>query len=116
VAAAFKVGERVNVSGLTKGRGFSGVVKRWGFKGGKATHGSMFHRAPGSIGSSAWPSRVVKGRRMAGHYGQEKVTIKNMEVIDIRPDENIMIVKGAVPGYKTGIVEVLKPKTALRKK
>jgi large subunit ribosomal protein L3 len=116
VAGAFKVGERVNVRGFTKGRGYSGVVKRWGFRGGKASHGSMFHRAPGSIGSSAWPSRVAKGRKLPGQYGNEKVTVKNMEVIDIRPDQNIMIVKGAVPGCKTGIVEVRKPKTVPKKK
>jgi len=115
VGAAFEIGERVVVSGLSKGRGFSGVIKRHGFHGGKATHGSMFHRAPGSIGCSAWPSRVIKGRKMPGHYGAQRVTVKNLEIVDIRPEQNILIVKGAVPGSKAGLVEVRKPKIAPKK-
>ena len=107
---AFQVGERVDVSGVSKGRGFSGVIKRWGFHGGKKTHGSMFHRAPGSVGCSAWPSKVIKGRKLPGHYGSERITVKNLEIVDIRPEQHLMIVKGAVPGATSGLVEVRKRK------
>jgi large subunit ribosomal protein L3 len=106
----FQVGERVDVSGVSKGRGFSGVIKRWGFSGGKATHGSMFHRAPGSVGASATPSKIIKGRKMPGHYGNHRVTVRNLEIVDIRPDQHLLIVKGAVPGCRSGLVEVRKPK------
>jgi large subunit ribosomal protein L3 len=106
----FQVGERVDISGTSKGRGFSGVVKRWGFRGGKGTHGSMFHRAPGSIGASAMPSKVIKGRKLPGHYGNRRVTVRNLEIVDIRPEEHLLIVKGAVPGCRSGLVEVRKPK------
>jgi large subunit ribosomal protein L3 len=106
----FQVGERVDISGVSKGRGFSGVVKRWGFSGGKATHGSMFHRAPGSVGASATPSKIIKGRKMPGHYGNSRVTVRNLEIVDIRPDQHLLIVKGAVPGCRSGLVEVRKPK------
>jgi len=106
----FQVGERVAISGVSKGRGFSGVVKRWGFSGGKATHGSMFHRAPGSVGASATPSKIIKGRKMPGHYGNSRVTVRNLEIVDIRPDQHLLIVKGAVPGCRSGLVEVRKPK------
>lgn len=106
----FQVGERVDISAVSKGRGFSGVIKRWGFRGGKATHGSMFHRAPGSVGASAWPSKIVKGRKLPGHYGNQRVTVRNLEIVDIRPDQHLLIVKGAVPGCASGLVEVRKPK------
>lgn len=102
----FKVGDKVNISGISKGKGFAGVMKRWNFKGGAKTHGSMFHRAPGSIGASADPSRVLKGRRMPGHMGAAKVTVKNIEVIEIREKENIMLLKGAVPGARNSILTV----------
>jgi len=115
VDTTFKVGERVNVSGISKGKGFSGVVKRWGFRGGKGSHGSMFHRAPGSIGSSAWPSRVIKGRRLPGQFGNRRVTVKNLEVVDIRPKQNLMMVKGAVPGGRSGFIEVQKLKVGSQK-
>lgn len=115
VDTAFKVGERVNVSGVSKGKGFSGVVKRWGFRGGKGSHGSMFHRAPGSIGCSAWPSRVIKGRKMPGQFGNRRVTVKNLEVVDIRPEQNLMILKGAVPGGPSGLIEVHKLKVGFPK-
>jgi large subunit ribosomal protein L3 len=115
VDAAFQVGERVDVSGLSRGRGFAGVVKRWGFSGGGATHGSMFHRAPGSIGQSAWPSKVFKGRKLPGHHGNKRVTVRNLEVVDIRPNENIMIVRGGVPGSRKGFIEVRKPQIAPKK-
>lgn len=106
----FQVGERIEVSGVSKGRGFAGVIKRWGFSGGRKTHGSMFHRAPGSVGCSAWPSRIIKGRKMPGHYGNRRVTVRNLEVVDVRPDNHLLLVKGAVPGSKHGLVEVKKPK------
>ncbi|MBW2174090.1 MAG: 50S ribosomal protein L3 [Deltaproteobacteria bacterium] len=106
----FQVGERVDVSGVSKGRGFSGVIKRWGFSGGKATHGSMFHRAPGSVGASATPSKIIKGKKMPGHYGNHRVTVRNLEIVDIRPDQHLLIIKGAVPGCRSGLVEVRKPK------
>jgi len=105
----FQVGERVDISGISKGKGFSGVVKRWGFRGGRATHGSMFHRAPGSVGASATPSKVIKGRKMPGHYGNQRVTVQNLEIVDIRPEQHVLIVKGAVPGCRSGLVEVRKP-------
>jgi len=106
----FQVGERVDISGISKGRGFSGVIKRWGFHGGGGGHGSMFHRAPGSVGCSATPSKIIKGRKMPGHYGNRRVTVRNLEIVDIRPEQHLMIVKGAVPGCRSGLVEVQKPK------
>ncbi|MEE9402486.1 MAG: 50S ribosomal protein L3 [Desulfobacteria bacterium] len=106
----FQVGERVDISGVSKGKGFSGVVKRWGFHGGGATHGSMFHRAPGSVGASATPSKIIKGRKMPGHHGNQRVTVRNLEIVDIRPNQHLLIVKGAVPGCRSGLVEVRKPK------
>jgi large subunit ribosomal protein L3 len=106
----FQVGDMVEVSGVSKGKGFTGVIKRWGFSGGKATHGSMFHRAPGSVGCSATPSRIIKGRKMPGQHGNRRVTVRNLEVVDIRPDNHLLLVKGAVPGSKLGLVEIKKPK------
>ncbi len=102
----FKEGDVVDVTGDSKGRGFSGVIKRWNFKGGRATHGSMFHRAPGSIGASAWPSRVLKNMKMAGHYGNEKVTILNLKVVKVQPEKNLLLVRGAVPGARNSLVFV----------
>ncbi len=100
----FKAGDYVDVTGTSKGKGFAGVMKRHGFRGGRATHGSMFHRAPGSIGASADPSRVFKGKKLPGHMGSERVTIQNMMVWAVRPEQNLILVKGAVPGGKNGIV------------
>ncbi len=102
----FKIGDLVDVAGISKGKGFQGVMKRHGFKGGGSGHGSMFHRAPGSIGCSAWPSRVVKGKKMPGHMGVQRVNKKNVTVYDIRADENVMLVKGSVPGAKQGVLEI----------
>lgn len=102
----FKIGDLIDVSGISKGKGFQGVVKRHGFKGGRDTHGSMFHRAPGSIGCSAWPSRVVKGKRLPGHMGSQRVNKKNVTIFDIRSEENVMLVKGALPGSKHGVLEI----------
>jgi large subunit ribosomal protein L3 len=101
-----KIGDKVHISGKSKGRGFQGVIKRHGFKGGRKTHGSMFHRRPGSIGCSAWPSRVVKGKKMPGRMGNDMLTRKNLTVIDIRPDENILLVKGSVPGASEGLLQI----------
>lgn len=106
----FNIGDRVDVIGTTKGRGFSGVIKRHGFHGGPKTHGSKSHRIPGSIGCSAWPSKVIRGKKMPGQYGNQRQTVRNLEIIDIRPKENLLLIKGGVPGAKSGLVEVNKPK------
>jgi large subunit ribosomal protein L3 len=106
LADLLKIGDEVHISGKSKGRGFQGVVKRHGFKGGRKTHGSMFHRRPGSIGSSAWPSRVVKGKKLPGRMGNELLTKKNVTVVDIRAEENIMLVKGSVPGAPEGLLQI----------
>lgn len=111
----FAVGERVDVSGTTKGRGFAGVIKKEGFSGGRTTHGSKCHRIPGSIGSSAWPSRVFKGKGLPGHYGVEHQTMQNMEIIDIRPEDHLILVRGAVPGPASGLVAIKKPKIVKKK-
>lgn len=108
--SVFKVGEYVDVSGRTKGRGFTGVMKRWDFSGGPGSHGSMFNKAPGSIGSSSDPSRVYKGMRMAGHYGNEKDTTQNLQIVGVRPEDNIVLVKGGVPGPVNSVVEIRKAK------
>lgn len=104
--AAFADVKKVDVTGTSKGKGFQGVIKRHGFGGGPGAHGSHFHRAPGSIGQCATPSRVLKGLRMPGHMGCDTVTVKNLEVVRIDEDQNLILVKGAVPGGKNGIVRV----------
>lgn len=104
----FREGDFVDVTGRTKGRGFAGVVKRWNFRGGRATHGSMFHRAPGSIGASSFPSRVLKNMKMGGHYGNERVTVLNLKVVGVEPEKNLLFVRGAVPGGKNSLVFVRK--------
>ncbi len=106
----FQVGDRVDITGVSKGKGFMGVVKRWHFRGGRATHGSMFHRAPGSIGASSYPSRVWPGQKMGGHAGNRRVTLQNLEVVDIRPKENLLLIKGAVPGGPRGLLLIYKAK------
>ncbi len=103
-----KVGDKVDVQGISKGRGFQGVVKRYGFSGGGAGHGSMFHRAPGSIGCSAYPGRVVKGKKMPGRMGNDTVLRKNVIVVDIRADENVVLLKGPLPGAKNGLLKIFK--------
>ena len=102
----FNVGDYVDVIGTTKGRGFAGVIKRHGFGGGRATHGSMFHRAPGSIGASAYPSRVFKGKKLPGQMGNVRKTVQNVVVVGVRPERNLILVKGAVPGSISGIVMI----------
>jgi large subunit ribosomal protein L3 len=107
VADLFKAGDRIAVSGTSKGHGFSGVIKRWSFAGFPGSHGTHeYFRHGGSIGNRSYPGRVRKGKKMAGHWGNEQVSIQNLEVVDIRPEENLMLVKGAVPGAKRGVVIV----------
>ena len=109
-ASIFQEKEWVDVVGTSKGKGFQGVMKRHHFGGGKATHGSMFHRAPGSIGSSAYPSRVMKGMRAAGRMGGERVTTKNLLIVKVDAEQNLIYVRGAVPGPKTGYVAIRRAK------
>jgi len=104
----FEVGETVHVVGTSKGKGFAGVVKRHHFRGGDAAHGSMFHRAPGSIGASSYPSRVVKGMRMGGHMGAERVTVLNLKVVETDKDNHLLLVRGAVPGANGGTLLIKK--------
>ncbi len=106
----FKPKDMVDVIGISKGRGFAGVVKRHHFRGGEGSHGSMFHRAPGSIGASSFPSRVVPGMRMGGHMGDDQVTVRNLEIIDVDTEDNVLVVKGAVPGPNGGYVVVRRAK------
>ncbi|RUM36634.1 MAG: 50S ribosomal protein L3 [Desulfobulbus sp.] len=106
LSEVLKIGDKVDIAGKSKGRGFQGVVKRHGFGGGKASHGSGFHRAPGSIGCSAYPGRVVRGKKMPGHMGTDLKTLKNLTIVDIREEENILLVQGAVPGAKNGLVSI----------
>lgn len=104
----FQIGEKVHIVGMSKGKGFAGVVKRWGFHGGKATHGSMFHRRPGSTGASAYPSRVMKGKKLPGHMGNKRITVKNLRVIQADKENNLLVVKGAVPGARGGYLLIKK--------
>jgi large subunit ribosomal protein L3 len=106
----FKPNEKVDVIGISKGRGFAGVVKRHHFRGGDGSHGSMHHRAPGSIGASSFPSRVVPGMRMGGHMGDDQVTVRNLEIVEIDTEDNVLVVKGAVPGPNGGYVVVRRAK------
>jgi large subunit ribosomal protein L3 len=106
----FKKGDWVDVIGVSKGKGFQGVVRRHHYSGGPESHGSMFHRAPGSIGSSSFPSRVWKGKTLPGHMGAERVTAQRLKVVESRPDENLLFVRGAVPGASNGLVMVRKSK------
>jgi large subunit ribosomal protein L3 len=108
LVSIFNQGERVDVIGTSKGHGFQGVVKRHHFGGGHDTHGSMFHRAPGSIGASSFPSRVVRGMRMAGHMGADRVTTRNLKVLRVDADNNLLLLEGAVPGGPNSVVVVRK--------
>ena len=111
----FKAGELVDVSGVSKGRGFAGGVKRWHYAGGDATHGSMFHRAPGGIGGSSFPSRVWKNQHFPGHLGNVRVTAKNLKVIKVDTDENLLLVRGSVPGPSGTYIFIHKAKKAAKK-
>lgn len=106
----FKKGDWVDVIGVSKGKGFQGVVRRHHYAGGPESHGSMFHRAPGSIGASSFPSRVWKGKTLPGHMGSERVTTQRLKVIESRPDENLLFVRGAIPGAANGLIVVRKSK------
>ncbi len=115
----FSPGEKVDVRGVSKGKGFAGGVKRWGFAGFPASHGSRYHRAPGSVGSSTFPARVIKGKRMPGHMGNCRRTVQNLEIIEVIPGENLLLVKGSVPGANGSVVlikEAAKLSTRLKKK
>jgi large subunit ribosomal protein L3 len=105
-ADVFSAGDIVDVTGTSIGKGYQGVVKRWGFKGGRATHGSRFHRAPGSIGCSATPSRVFKNKKMPGQLGNERVTVQRLKIARVDSDENLLLIKGAVPGSDNGLVVI----------
>ena len=111
----FKAGELVDVTGVSKGRGFAGGVKRWHYAGGDATHGSMFHRAPGGIGGSSFPSRVWKNQHFPGHLGNVRVTAKNLKVIKVDTDENLLLVRGSVPGPSGTYIFIHKAKKAAKK-
>ena len=104
----FEKGKKVHITGRSKGKGFAGVVKRWGYHGGKASHGSMFHRRPGSIGASAYPSRVVKGKKLPGHMGDDKVTVRNLIVVRADKENNLLVVKGSIPGANGGYLLIKK--------
>ena len=108
VNAVFNNGDRVDVIGVSRGKGFQGVMKRHNFRGGAATHGSMFHRAPGSIGASSYPSRVIKGMRAPGHMGSDRVTVRNLKIVQVDGDNNILVIRGAIPGAPGGYVVVRK--------
>lgn len=102
----FTIGEKVAVTGQSKGRGFAGVVKRWGFAGGRDTHGCRSHRVPGSIGSSSDPSHVWKGKKLPGRMGDQRTTVRNLVVVDVRPEMDVIALRGAVPGSRNSIVEI----------
>jgi len=106
----FKPKEKVDVIGLSKGRGFTSLVKRHHFRGGPESHGSMFHRAPGSIGASSFPSRVFPGMKMAGQSGMTRVTVRNLEIVEVDAEENVLLIKGAVPGPAGSYVVVRRAK------
>lgn len=104
----FSEGEAINVQGISKGKGFQGVIKRHNYSGGPASHGSMFHRAPGSIGSSSFPSRVLKNKKLPGHMGNKQITVRGLKVFGIKAEENILLITGSVPGPVGGVVIVRK--------
>lgn len=112
---AFAAGTLVDVIGTTKGRGFAGTIKRHGFARGPKTHGSMNYRRPGSIGCSAYPSRVFKGKRMSGHYGSKRKTIKNLEIVRVDTERNLLLIKGSIPGHNGSFVQVRTARTGVQK-
>ncbi len=114
-ADIFSVGDKADITGVSKGKGFAGVVKRWGFAGGPGGHGSHFHRAPGSIGACATPSRVFKGRKLPGQMGNSQVTVQGLEIAMVDTEQNLLLVKGSVPGGKNSIV-MIKESVKKRKK
>lgn len=102
----FQVGEKVDVSGISKGKGFQGTIKRYGQKGGPESHGSMYHRRPGSMGSNTTPARVFKGKKLPGHMGVDKITVQNLEVVRVENERNLLLIKGAVPGPKGALLVI----------
>ncbi len=106
--ASLKIGDVLKVTGRSKGMGFAGVVKRWRMAGGPETHGSGFHRRPGSIGNRTWPGRVMPGKKFPGHLGDETVTVKGIRVVDVMPEENVIIVRGSIPGSENTLVKLTK--------
>lgn len=103
-ADSFSQGEKATVTGISKGRGFQGVIKRWGFSGGPGGHGSHFHRAPGSIGACASPSKVQRGKKLPGRYGNDRITVKNLEIVKVDAEKNLLLIKGCVPGARGGLL------------
>jgi large subunit ribosomal protein L3 len=106
--STFEKGQKLKITAKSKGRGFAGTMKRYNFGGGPASHGSTFHRQPGSIGNCTFPGRVMPGRKMPGHFGDKNVTVKNVEIIDVQADEGLVLVKGPVPGARNGLVRMQK--------
>jgi len=115
LAEEFKPSEKVDVIGLSKGRGYASLMKRHNFHGGPASHGSMFHRAPGSVGASAWPSRTFPGQRLPGHMGDHRVTVKGLEVVEVDPAHNLLVVRGAAPGARGSLVMIRRRAAAPKK-
>lgn len=109
-ASIFREDEYVDVIGTSKGKGFQGVIRRYGFHGGRATHGSMFHRAPGSIGQSAYPSRVFPGQKLPGRMGGKRITVKNLRIVKVNEEENLIYLRGAVPGARNSYVALREAK------
>ncbi len=107
---SLKKGDLVKVTGLSRGRGFQGAVRRWNFNGGPASHGSGFHRKPGSVGNRTWPGRVMPGKRMAGQWGNETATVRNLKIVDVIPEENVLLVRGPVPGARNTLIQLTKVK------
>lgn len=105
---SLKKGDVVKLTGVSKGKGFAGVQKRWNFAGGPAAHGSKFHRRPGSSGNRTWPGRVMPGKKFPGHLGDETVTLKNVEVVEVLPEENVVMVRGPVPGARNSLVKMVR--------
>jgi large subunit ribosomal protein L3 len=110
----FKIADKVDIVGVSKGKGFQGVMKRHHFRGGAASHGSMFHRAPGSVGSSAYPSRTFRGMRMGGRMGGDRVTVKNLSIVRVDEEHNLLVVRGAVPGAGNALLTVRKARAPIR--
>lgn len=106
VAEMFQAGDRIDVSGVSKGKGFQGTIKRYGQKGGKETHGSMYHRRVGSMGANTNPARVFKGKKLPGHMGVDNITVQNLDVVRVDTERNLLLVKGAVPGPKGGLLVI----------
>lgn len=105
---SLKIGDFVKLTGTSKGHGFTGVMKRWNFAGGPGSHGSKFHRRPGSSGNRTWPGRVMPGKKFPGHYGDETITVRNVQVVQVLPEENVLMVKGPVPGARNSLVRLVR--------